>query len=230
MALSSVIDVDKPDRTDGSMMATLAAEANHRIANHLALLAAMVRLHSRHLPDEEAMPVDEVRRELAEIGARIETVGRLHGLLAVAPERGDIDLQLYLREVAQIAIASFGDRADLSLSLSPGCVTSHKEAGAIGLMVGEAIINALKYAHPTGVRGVIDVACRSEPKRGLVIEIADDGIGLPEDFDPMASDALGLRLLRSLTAQLAARLEFDQSGIGLCVRVVIPQRPHIVPA
>jgi two-component sensor histidine kinase len=201
-----------------------AAEANHRIANNLALIVSLVRLQVSHLPDTASMPVDEVRKELQGICNRIETVGRLHRLLMDADGQSTVDLSKYLREIGEIAVSSLSEAGHTSLSfeLAPECAASPKQAVAIGLIVGEAIANALKYAHPTGVNGKLQVACERRDN-DIVVEIADDGVGLPDNFDPATNGATGLGLIRALATQLSAKLEFDQMPIGLCVRLAIPQ-------
>ena len=56
----------------------------------------------------------------------------------------------------------------------------------------------------------------------MAIEIADDGVGLPEGFDPTVSSGKGLRLMRALAEQLGGRLDFEQGLIGLSVRLEVP--------
>jgi two-component sensor histidine kinase len=55
-----------------------------------------------------------------------------------------------------------------------------------------------------------------------VIEIDDDGVGLPEGFDPTMGSRTGLRLMRALAEQLGGRLDFEQGLIGLSVRLEVP--------
>ncbi|MFZ1960809.1 MAG: sensor histidine kinase [Methylovirgula sp.] len=201
-----------------------AAEANHRIANNLTLIASLIRLQVSHLPDTPTMPVEEVRGELSDICGRIEAVGRLHRLLVHTKGQAVVDLSSYLREIGEVTVSSLvhAERVALSFDLAPECIVAPKQAVAIGLIVGEAISNSLKYAHPAGVNGKLQLAC--EPlDRGIVIEIADDGVGLPEGFDPMKDGATGCAVSRALATQLSAKLEFDQMPIGLCVRLTIPQ-------
>jgi two-component sensor histidine kinase len=55
-----------------------------------------------------------------------------------------------------------------------------------------------------------------------VIEIADDGVGLPEGFDPAMGSRTGLRLMRALAEQLGGCLDFEQGLIGLSVLLEVP--------
>jgi two-component sensor histidine kinase len=199
-------------------------EADHRIANNLMLIAALVRRQAARLPRHKVMTGQEVRGELEQIGARIDAVARLHRLVTRAGSPAILDLGDYLREVAQITFLSLADanRASLSLDLASGCAMSAKQSVSVGLIVGEAMTNALKYAHPTGVDGKIFVGCRRQKKNAIVVEIADDGVGLPVGFSPGQNSAVGLGLMHSLASQLAATLEFRQRAIGLCIRLTIP--------
>ncbi len=86
----------------------------------------------------------------------------------------------------------------------------------MGLFLSEAITNASKHAADAYIR--IDLRMSGN---NLLLEIADNGPGLPPDFDERRSS--GFRLLRSLASQLNGRVEFAQAeGTGLCVRLIVP--------
>ena len=57
-----------------------------------------------------------------------------------------------------------------------------------------------------------------------MLHIADDGVGLPENFDPEKDGGLGLRMVRSFAKQLGATLHFESPGVGACVRLEMPLR------
>src|SRR5262249_36595020 len=91
----------------------------------------------------------------------------------------------------------------------------------IGLAVSELLMNAVKYAHPTGVEGTVLIGC-NRAGDAVIVEVADDGIGFPEDFDPLSCGDLGLQLVRSLADQLKARLTFRDTGLGVRASLRIP--------
>jgi two-component sensor histidine kinase len=80
----------------------------------------------------------------------------------------------------------------------------------------------VKYAHPAAVKGRIELGCYRRPAGGILIQIADDGVGMPEGFDPAKDGGLGMRMVRMLSDQLGASLTFESTGVGLTVRLLIP--------
>ena len=92
----------------------------------------------------------------------------------------------------------------------------------MGLIVTELVTNAVKYAHPAGAPGRVEVRCRRACDDSVEVSVADDGVGFPEDFDPVSDGGLGLRVVRSLARQLGADLAFESGPLGLTVRVTAP--------
>jgi two-component sensor histidine kinase len=75
------------------------------------------------------------------------------------------------------------------------------------------------------VAGKVDVGCRRSPDGLIVVEVTDDGVGLPEGLDPRTDGQLGFKLVRSFAAQLAATYSFASSALGLSFTLQIPAGP-----
>ena len=75
----------------------------------------------------------------------------------------------------------------------------------------------------SGIAGLLLIGCN---RRGdtIVVDVVDDGVGLPEGFDPMTAGGFGLKLTRSLAARVKAQLNFVDTGTGLHARLTIPAR------
>jgi two-component sensor histidine kinase len=202
----------------------LVAEANHRIANSLAAVASLVH-HRAHGIDRDGPPVPAHRvvELFGEVRARIETVARLHRLLSAAPTDEPIDIGAYIQPIAAELVSTFSSAGRVTLHFAGelGCRTAPERALPIGQIVVELVTNSLKYAHPTGVNGSINLLCRRDPG-GITIEVRDDGVGLPEGFDPSSSRTSGLRLVRTLVQQLGGTVTFDSDGLGLRALVTVP--------
>jgi two-component sensor histidine kinase len=204
-----------------------ATEANHRIANNLAMLAAVMRSHAARLA-RNAQPLTgaEGRVMLEEFSARVETVAWVHRLLSAPQDEAFIDLGAYLREIAEGVVASLSvsGENELSFAADPDCRVDSDRAVSLGLIVAELLTNAIKYAHPAGVAGKIEVECRRADGKST-IEVCDDGVGLPEDIIPTCSNSFGFRLVRTLAARAQARLAFRSTELGLQVTLEIPLAP-----
>lgn len=196
---------------------TLVLEMNHRIKNSLHLVASMLVVQSRSLADPAA------RRQLAEAQARVLTVAQLHQRLYQADQIGSVNFGHYLRELGDQLTASLGadvpgreltiDAADAELPVD--------QVVPLGLIANELITNAYKYAYPGGAPGRVEVtfSCHGGSLR---LEVADEGVGLPADFEPDDErGGIGLRLIASLAQQLDAQLQVDRTPPGC--RFIISQ-------
>jgi two-component sensor histidine kinase len=79
------------------------------------------------------------------------------------------------------------------------------------LVLNELVSNCLRHAFPAGRVGEVRVDLREEDGECL-LTVADDGAGLPADFDPATASSLGLRLVRTLAGQLGGAVELRRAG------------------
>jgi len=202
-----------------------AREADHRIANNLALIAGALRLQARDAAKRTSgFTNEEVRLMLAEIAGRVDAVAQLHKMLSQDPA-GVVDVAEHLGTMCATLkpfMAAAG-QVELVCDLYPGCTVHPDQVMPIALIVIEMVMNAIKYAHPTGIPGRVDVGCRMLD--GAVhIEVCDDGVGLPEDFNPYRDGGTGFNVMRTLAMQLGATPIFDSDSLGLRFVLVMPKR------
>jgi two-component sensor histidine kinase len=84
-------------------------------------------------------------------------------------------------------------------------------AVAIGIIVNELVMNAVKYAYPDGA-GPIHVDLRAQGD-DLLLSIADDGVGLNVKTDPR-STGMGQRIVTAMASKLDASVERDPAHAG----------------
>ena len=200
-----------------------AAEADHRIGNSLALLGGLVRLQASAVGKTgKTFSAAEVRLLLDGVAARISTVAQVHHRLAKMPD-GVLAFGPHLHEVCDGIVAAFSSeqqRVHMDYRFSD-CLVPAKYVQPLTLIVNELILNALKYAHPAGVPLRLSVACDGK-KGALVLTIEDDGVGLPEGFDPVKDGDLGFRVIRNLCVELRAELDVQSSSLGTSVEITVP--------
>lgn len=199
-------------------------EADHRISNNLAMVSGLLRRKAKGFQSlSDPVSGDDVRGVLEEAAFQIEIIANLHKLLSNKAEERQIDMDQYLRSVCNAAMPSLSSAGRVKPEYRLGCGLSvtPEFAVSVALAIAELLTNAIKYAHPSGVDGEIMVAAMSRGDQ-LVIEVADDGVGLPEGYDPGANGSFGLRLVRQTAERWGGSVEFESSALGLCVRLIMP--------
>ncbi len=123
-------------------------EADHRIANSLAAISGLVRTRARN-----AKEVADPATFLLEIADRIDTVGKLHRLLAHS-DNGNVQLAQYLQEICDRLAGALATSTPVYLvDCSSTIIVPFNLALPVGLIIAELFSNSLKYAHPTGPSG-----------------------------------------------------------------------------
>jgi two-component sensor histidine kinase len=56
----------------------------------------------------------------------------------------------------------------------------------------------------------------------LVLTVSDDGVGLPEGFDPIMSSGMGFKVMRGLAAEAGGELQIQSTHLGLSCRLSLP--------
>jgi two-component sensor histidine kinase len=190
-------------------------EADHRIANHLALVMGYLRLKGRELADHNLQPTgDEVRLLLESVAAQIGAVARLHRSLAVSGNEGLADLGEHLQEICEPFRSSLSGDIQIFEDFPAGCIVPPDQILPLTQIVAEVMTNAVKHAYPAGRPGPILVRCARLQDGTIEIDITDQGRGLPPTFNPKTDGGLGFRLMRALGRQLGAQLDFTSSAIG----------------
>jgi two-component sensor histidine kinase len=201
------------------------AEANHRIANSLGVLVGMVRMQSAAVKKKaESYSNAEVRHLLDGVAARINTISQLHRILSHGGVDGVISLKPHLHEVTDALVMALSSPEQSAKVMHTGgdCMVQMRQVQPIVLMLCEIFINAMKYAHPAGVPLIMLVDCSLSGDGRLVLTISDDGVGLPEGFDPMQSGGMGFKVMRALAAEVGGELQIQSTHLGLSFRLSLP--------
>lgn len=192
-------------------------EVNHRVANHLTLLANMIQSQVVALAKGPASySRDEVRSLLREVAGKVIGVGQLHRRLVAMHPDEMMDLGDYLIESSHALVKSLalGGRVGIVHRLDARCPAKAEQVQTVALIVGEIIMNAIKHAHPTGLPVEIAIACGHNAAKRVMVEIGDDGVGLPETFDVRKDGGTGLKLIRQLAAMIDADLDIQSDSLG----------------
>ena len=84
------------------------------------------------------------------------------------------------------------------------------------------VTNSVKYAHPSGVPVAITIRGTRIGDDRLVFDDEDDGVGLPEGFDPAVDGSIGFLIVRNRAEQLGANYCFDHDPLGIRFHLIMP--------
>lgn len=180
----------------------LLREIHHRVKNNLQIVASLLYLQSRGLPEP-------VRHLFQESRDRLKTMALIHENLYRSPDLSRIDVPGYFRTLAEAIFGTLGAEhiaVRLELKLAPGSLEA-ESAVTCGLILNELVTNALKYAFPGGRTGTVGVEFEETSPGRYRFEVWDDGRGLPPALDVRAAETLGLKLVDGLVRQLGGTLE-----------------------
>jgi two-component sensor histidine kinase len=198
-------------------------EADHRVANHLFLLAADVRSKALRLNDLAEDPSrSDTRLMLDDLAVRIAAVAHLHRLLTAQGRHAAPDLGQELHELCTAFRLGLVGAVEILEDLQAGCVVAGHQILPLLQTVAEVVTNAVKYAHPDGEAGAILVRCRKHDGGSVRVEVIDDGVGVPDGSDPQVDGGVGFRLVHALGRQLRASVAFESPGRGLAFRLELP--------
>ncbi len=206
--------------------ADLVAEANHRVANSLALLGGLVRMQARAIGNNSSTYTNaEIRLLFDGIAARIATIGQLHRMLATMPTEGSILINAHLRDVcASLASAFSSEQQTVKIEhYGADCLMLTQQVQPLTLIICEIITNAMKYAHPAGGPVRIAMNCKSIADGTLLLTVSDDGIGMPEGFDLAKGGGIGFQVIRALASEIGASLDVESDNLGVTFRLAVPQ-------
>ena len=190
----------------------LLGEVNHRVANSLAMVAALVGLQANAVEDPEA------KRALSETQGRIQAIAGVHRHLYTSDDVRSVHVGDYINSLVgelENTLQAEGRTATIRVEVEDFGMPTEKVA-SLGVIVTELVTNALKYAYADRDPGEVRVHMRRQATEvNLVVE--DDGIGWSGTGKPQGT-GLGSRIVKAMAISLNAKVAYGQ-GPGTRVLV-----------
>jgi two-component sensor histidine kinase len=187
----------------------LLRELSHRVKNNLSVIKSLVQLQRNRSKDPAVLAASD------ELISRIFAISLVHDQLGRDQSLSSVDPVEYIEAlVGNLAggLGLEGSRIDLDLDAG-GRVIQMEAATSLGLIVNEALTNALKHASP-GSEGKpsirLSLSVEDDEYRLVII---DDGPGPDASY---AARGLGLKLVAALARNLGgqASLEAIEGSAG----------------
>lgn len=183
----------------------LLKEIHHRVKNNLQTISSLLKLQARNVKDKAALePLMEGRN-------RVKSMALIHQKLYQTEGLKHVDFQDYLLQLSNALAHSYKTKGrDIQTHVqAPDISMDIDTAVPLGLIVNELLSNAYKYAFEGRAEGNIRLAIKRSKQAGeYKLTVTDDGVGLPDDFDPEKTTSLGMQLVQMFTEQLDGSLDW----------------------
>jgi len=189
---------------------TLLKEVHHRVKNNLQTVSSLLSLQSRNV--EEA----RMKTLLKSTQNRVISMAMVHEMLYMRKDIAHIEYKSYVQELSEYLIRSIkglDSKVHLKIDI-PDIKLGIDTAIPLGLLINEAVTNALKYGFADEEEGEIYIALKKELDKQYVLNIGDNGVGFPETINYKNTKSLGLKLIHNLTRQLKGTIQRDVSKKG----------------
>jgi len=203
----------------------LLQEVHHRVKNNLQIIASLLRLQARTAGPEAAGALQDSQN-------RVMAMALTHQLLYERNDFSSLELGPYLRRLVTSLREMHGDllrRVQLEVEAADaGMAINLQQAVPVALVVNELLTNALKHAFPTESHGKVKLQA-SRLGAFLQVQVSDSGTGLPPGVDVRDAKGLGFNLIKILSEQIHADVEWPRAGGPATFKLRIPAREEQSP-
>jgi two-component sensor histidine kinase len=216
-ALVLVRDITEVRRRDLALITKDATirEIHHRVKNNLQTVAALLRLQARRVD------IPAARAALEESVRRVASIALVHETLSMSSDEA-VDFDGIVDRVANAAteVATTESTVAMRRQGTFGVLPA-EIATSLVMVLNELLLNAVEHGFPAA-REDGEVGTRAEVvltahrfRKQLHVTVADNGRGLPADFDAERSGQLGLQIVRALvTGELRGTIELRNRAEG----------------
>ncbi|WP_212004003.1 histidine kinase dimerization/phosphoacceptor domain -containing protein [Chitinophaga sp. HK235] len=192
----------------------LLREIHHRVKNNLQIIISLLNTQSQYLDNADAIAAIKNSQH------RMYAMSLIHQRLYHTDNLGAIDMNWYIRELIGFMKESFDTGNQISFNInSETILLDVVQAIPLGLILNEAVSNAIKYAFPDRKKGTIQVTFSKDQSQYSLLSIADDGVGFPDNYSPEASASLGMSLMKGLSEQLEGTFNLTSSQAGVSIQI-----------
>ncbi|RKX74082.1 MAG: hypothetical protein DRP87_17645, partial [Spirochaetes bacterium] len=231
--MGTVIDITERKQAERKLKASLKEkevllkEIHHRVKNNLQVISSMLSLQSSYIKNKK-----NVVSFLQDCQSRVHSMALVHDLLYKSEDFPRININRYIENLVSYILDSY--------DVFTGRIRMRKKAEEIeldldtaipvGLILTELVSNSIKHAFPEGEEGEIEIKLFKETAGNIILEVRDNGVGLPGELDIEKTGRFGLELVDVLIKKLQGSaylnteegtwwkisfpLQFQQGNIG----------------
>nr|WP_318780336.1 PAS domain S-box protein [Atlanticothrix silvestris] len=177
----------------------LLKEIYHRVKNNLQVISSLLSLQSEYIKDKQDVEIFQKSQQ------RIASMALIHEKMYRSTDLARINFGEYVQDLVASLCTSYElneDAIALIFNIDEHILLGLDTALPCGLIIHELVSNALKYAFPEGKKGEIKIEILEYPNKQILLNISDNGIGLPPNFNFNNTASLGWQLVDALATQI----------------------------
>lgn len=186
----------------------LLKEIHHRVKNNLMVISSLLNLQSGSITDATT------KTAVKESQNRVKSMALIHQLLYQSETFTNIDFPEYLSQLMESLQSTYHKPgSNIRYQIDADNITLDIDTAIpLGLITNEIATNAYKYAFIDCTPGLINIEFKHLKGHACLLRISDNGVGLPLNFNPDDSNTLGLKLVKLLSKQIKAKMDFKSNN------------------
>jgi PAS domain S-box-containing protein len=198
----------------------LLKEVHHRVKNNLQIISGIIKLQSMRTTDPVTCEIlQDCRNQVYSMASIHELLYSSHDISKIRVIEYVGNLINHLKQEYEGIDSNIQFVADVDSDI----ILDIERCIPCGLILNELITNAVKYAFEPGSEGMIRVVF-SHQNGMYIMEVIDNGRGMPTDFDTRTSHSLGTELVNQLTHQLRGEIRIS-GGTGTRITIRFHDTP-----
>jgi two-component sensor histidine kinase len=186
----------------------LLKEIHHRVKNNLQIVSSLLDLQSMNVKDKDYVDM------LKDSQNRIRTMALIHEKLYQSEDLAMINLSEYIKNLTLYLHRSYAaNSSGVEVNIDVDDVFLNIDAAIpIGLIINELVSNSYKHAFPNGKKGEIFVKFHKNGNGEYLLEVGDNGVGIPDSFSLENATSLGLQLVNILAKENGRSIDVDRNN------------------
>lgn len=182
-------------------------EIHHRVKNNLQVISSLLNLQADGISDKRVLSLFEDCRH------RVNSMALIHEKMYQSNNLVNIDIRSYIDELIGSLIDAYDTNKSIQLHTD---IEDHPfridTIVPLGLILNEIISNSLKYAFEDRAAGDLFISLHKQKGNRFVLEVSDNGRGIPSHIKFENAETLGMQLIHMLSGQINGKVSVEQNG------------------
>jgi len=198
----------------------LQREIHHRLKNNLSFIDLFISLAKGKFSDKAYL------EKLNELQSRISSMFEVHKQLYRKEDITTVNASSYISTLINSLKKTYlSKNITLDYNVSDSIQLDSNISFTIGLIINEFVTNSFKYAFPNEKAGIVHITLE-EHKANYILQLKDNGIGLPEDFSLENLDSFGIDTIKLLVEECHGSLALTSTN-GVEMQLQLSKnKPH----